>query len=688
MRLRTASCLCGPRVRSRQTFFARDAGRSPTRGRADPTGTASIQRRWSRDLDQRWRSIKQMLPRAIEDRMSPVDHIMHSALTGKSDPVLAFQGWLDEALRQLVLGINGAWLLPYVRQATDVGALHARATTTSVGDGSPDQPRDENGKWSADVAVSKLHTLPEVTGSERHFDPSFGGEDYGPEVTVRSAGFERTPESWITKKVSNNPTLGSVPLDKVVINQSAATKGLVEKYIRNPPTEPVDFVEHEGKFYATSGTHRLVAAKMRGAEAIHGRVFQLKGKRVKDADTTPQDRTHILQSLAIAELQGIIEATSQRVVRAFANGYLARKSPSAIATDCRAAVDAVGVQRGRLLAGFMVVRSHAAATLDGFRARGISRVGLVPELVSPVPVIGDAVFPSRKVVRAENKLRAKFGGSDVDVMTAGDDAVCEECQDIADNGPYSLDEAESLIPAHVRCRCTFVSADEDDNVEDIGDAFDPDEPRDDTGKWTSGGEFSRGKDSEARYSAVASYQGHGYKAINTALRGAGKISPKLQDTIKHLDNAVKSSIVKHALTVYRGVSATKTFNPEMFVAGKTVTLKGFTSTTMNSKTAEDFVSGSKKAVRFEIEVPKGAHALEIKSQEGELILPRDAKFKVLGSGASGGNAKQAKAAVEVARAKMTKSPSVANLKAFNKAQDVYIKSKNSGSVVRLKLVTH
>jgi hypothetical protein len=44
----------------------------------------------------------------------------------------------------------------------------------------------------------------------------------------------------------------------------------------------------------------------------------------------------------------------------------------------------------------------------------------------------------------------------VEVLTAGDDNVCPICEDISDDGPYTLDEAEDLIPAHPHCRCAFV----------------------------------------------------------------------------------------------------------------------------------------------------------------------------------------------------------------------------------------
>jgi hypothetical protein len=60
-----------------------------------------------------------------------------------------------------------------------------------------------------------------------------------------------------------------------------------------------------------------------------------------------------------------------------------------------------------------------------------------------------------RIEAAEKRLQATLGGNLVNIVTAGDDDVCDECQDISDEGPYSLDEAEGLIPAHPNCRCAF-----------------------------------------------------------------------------------------------------------------------------------------------------------------------------------------------------------------------------------------
>ena len=42
----------------------------------------------------------------------------------------------------------------------------------------------------------------------------------------------------------------------------------------------------------------------------------------------------------------------------------------------------------------------------------------------------------------------------VDIVTAGDDRVCDDCIEVEKNNPYSIEEAMNLIPIHPDCRCS------------------------------------------------------------------------------------------------------------------------------------------------------------------------------------------------------------------------------------------
>ena len=56
------------------------------------------------------------------------------------------------------------------------------------------------------------------------------------------------------------------------------------------------------------------------------------------------------------------------------------------------------------------------------------------------------------------KRRRKVNLEYVKILTAGDDRVCDICNDAAADGPYTLDEARGMLPFHVGCRCSVIPA--------------------------------------------------------------------------------------------------------------------------------------------------------------------------------------------------------------------------------------
>jgi hypothetical protein len=163
------------------------------------------------------------------------------------------------------------------------------------------------------------------------------------------------------------------------------------------------------------------------------------------------DRADILVKLAVTELQGIIEVVSQQAVRAFADGMLSHAPPRAVARLVRSRVNSIGVVRSRALAQFICVRAVADATLDLLTLAGHTHVGLVPETV---PSPGRA-GPIRDALFGRKRKRKKLKPPLAEIITAGDDDVCEVCQDLEDDNPYTIAQARGLIPAHPHCRCAW-----------------------------------------------------------------------------------------------------------------------------------------------------------------------------------------------------------------------------------------
>jgi hypothetical protein len=209
-----------------------------------------------------------------------------------------------------------------------------------------------------------------------------------------------------------------------------------------------------------------------------------RGLRLTKSSKIPDDvdgRVDALYALAYMETQGVMEAVSQRAVRSVAQGILDNEKPPQIMRRIRQAISAVGLVRSRAVVESMVIKAHSTGTLDQFAAAGVRRVGVIPELIPAAPslIVSDAPAPSftgpgakggtsrstvQRIRRAQRRVEAL---GMVNVETAGDADVCEECEEIEAGGPYDIDEARSLIPAHPNCRCAFVPAEEErEEIED------------------------------------------------------------------------------------------------------------------------------------------------------------------------------------------------------------------------------
>jgi len=206
----------------------------------------------------------------------------------------------------------------------------------------------------------------------------------------------------------------------------------------------------------------------------------LRLAKVYNKPPQQQANTHTLQQFALTEMQGICEAVSQQIVRTAANGILDAVRPVEVFNAAAAVIDKIGITRSRALIETIIVKAHNTGSLDTFEANGVNKVSPVPESLPGLK--RDAAFvrdakrktgagskssrtktPSKSTIarirREQRELERRL--SEVEILTAGDNEVCPVCEAIAENGPYSINTARSLIPAHPNCRCAWVPADDD-----------------------------------------------------------------------------------------------------------------------------------------------------------------------------------------------------------------------------------
>lgn len=194
-------------------------------------------------------------------------------------------------------------------------------------------------------------------------------------------------------------------------------------------------------------------------------------------------RADVFTSLAANELAGITDTLVQQVTRLVADALVKRTPPAALYRAITDRMAAIAVVRMKATVNVLTVRVFNEAKLDAYRSAGISSVGIDPESLPRLRGRDRAVLTARfadakkrstkkgsakktakKTVKVTKKKRRKSKRQVeaeeeqeiVEVLTAGDNDVCEDCEDISEAGPYDIDTAQGIIPAHPNCRCAFV----------------------------------------------------------------------------------------------------------------------------------------------------------------------------------------------------------------------------------------
>lgn len=468
-------CNCGL---MHATGFFCDAAKAD---RFDPTGTLSLRRAFAREIDRRWRMVKTAVNTTIRDQdvfaFSPASIINAQVISTEGGRLKAFQTWFDAILGMHVYGADrGSWTQDFIVPAYKYGVNRAlRLTNSSVRDAG----------WDPDK--HPRHPGGSEQGGE--FSPSGGGGlqvNSGPSSKFRSGADPKAHEVQLVGEKGTVHYRGELTEEKnnlwgvgFIENVSREHKGLAAQLYK----EMARYAEeHGGKLVGGMNINRLSKAVLEKLQAEgfakkvkvgERELFEIHSKKIHDAFTydAHEGREQLLVSATVSEIQGVMEAVSQQAVRSINAVLISGSTPREAARLVNDIIDNVGSIRGRAVASVMVVHAHATGTLDTFESLGVKRVGIEPEsnkfLRTGDSLTQDAQRRKKRPTAHQQGLferrERKLGKlSMVSVETAGDDKVCPICEDIAQEGPYSIDAARGLIPAHPSCRCAFVPSDEDE----------------------------------------------------------------------------------------------------------------------------------------------------------------------------------------------------------------------------------
>jgi hypothetical protein len=208
-----------------------------------------------------------------------------------------------------------------------------------------------------------------------------------------------------------------------------------------------------GHYLAGSWPGRFIGlAWESGRQAAAREVY--RGSVPPPPDGNPQ---HLAQ-LAKQELAGIIAATVQQVSRAANSVLQLRLKPARAWRVLAAAFDKVALNRLMAMCNVLIIAAFNQAKIETYRNVGFSQVGIIPETQEEPPAKkGQSLLTgvlktagALALIKSALPQQQQLAG----VQTANDERVCDKCDKIAADSPYTLDYAATLIPVHPNCRCS------------------------------------------------------------------------------------------------------------------------------------------------------------------------------------------------------------------------------------------
>jgi SPP1 gp7 family putative phage head morphogenesis protein len=127
----------------------------------------------------------------------------------------------------------------------------------------------------------------------------------------------------------------------------------------------------------------------------------------------------LLHTRAFENLKGVTSTMASQMNRQLADGLAHGKGPMEIARGMSKTIGGLTRTRARAIANTEIINAHAESALDSMEDLGIESTT-----------------------------------AEVEFSTAGDDLVCEICQDL-EGEIYTIAEARGVIPRHVSCRCSW-----------------------------------------------------------------------------------------------------------------------------------------------------------------------------------------------------------------------------------------
>lgn len=411
----------------------------------DPTGTAGLRRSFQAEGNRRLARLRSQTHAILVERdlMAARNDPLAELMPNPGHRLSAFAEWFARTAKALLIGEE--WWGRFLQRAFDSGAVAGGELVGRPPRGHTPVPavyRELAANEFAGIAQALIQQVTRQAGMA-----AIGGRKPLPMYravlsALRKVGERRIKSAvnTLTVQLHNTARLGQF--------QAAGVTHVGIKAELLEPTKSSRFLrKHDHSAHDASAEEEL-----RRLRELFERQRAEAEERAAKAEVEAERARAALEKQVAAELAGEQAArlskeaaqAALQAARAQARAEVAAERAATAQRNLELKAQSERVKAARAAEAPRQVSPEAAIPRPQPEFKGPPGYELVKRLL-----IGEPTIPGRLLA---------IGAQYVNVLTAGDDRVCQVCQDLSEEGPYSLLEAWGMLPAHFDCRCAFVPA--------------------------------------------------------------------------------------------------------------------------------------------------------------------------------------------------------------------------------------
>ena len=417
---------------------------------SDPTGTAQLRRSFLAEGNRRLARLRSLTHTMLveHDLMAARSGPLAQLLPHPGNRLAAFMQWFEQTVNAQLLG--GRWWERFLERAYASG-FKAGSELTHTPPGARPLPavfRELAGREFAGIAAALVQQVArQAAGAalgRRKPQPMY--RQVLPVLRKVGDARVRMAANTLTVKVHNSGRLAQF--------RAAGIKRVGITPERLEPRKPSRFLKHDHAVHMHDWETELQKRLREANELLAQQQRQREAEQALAQAELEAEQARVAAEIAAHQAGAIL---SQTAAQAGSELAVARAQAEEEVAAAKAATAEREAEAAEAWQKVLAARKEARAAEYAAKAAAEAAAAEAPAATEEAGALARIV--ARIVLPAGGEPETEEADLElVNILTAGDDLVCQECEDAALDGPYSLDEADELLPLHPHCRCVPIPA--------------------------------------------------------------------------------------------------------------------------------------------------------------------------------------------------------------------------------------